>query len=210
MISEELSVHSEGMSRHFKSRRIHFNYCDNIEEARVKIRNLVSEFYKKDGFKKLGFGDIDTLHKLDIVDLLNQIPDLNIVKPPNQEETYKIENQDSSFLKENYDKFIDKMRESIMVDVYLTSVKAITLTGEIFSSDDIGNLIRGIIFGPRRVIMVVGKNNIFEDLKTAMDGNLGMSSVIVYGAMEGYKERVHLVVVNEDLKSLETGNLDKL
>lgn len=90
-----------------------------------------------------------------------------------------------------------------MVDIYITGAKAVTLKGEIFSNDDIGNQIGGIIFGPPKVIIVVGKNHIYKNLDTVLKKNRNISSVIVYGAMEGYKNRIHLILVDEDLKPID-------
>jgi len=53
-------------------------------------------------------------------------------------------------------------------DVFLSSVNAITRSGELVSMDGIGNRINAMNFGPRRVIIVAGVNKIVEDVPAAL------------------------------------------
>jgi hypothetical protein len=49
-------------------------------------------------------------------------------------------------------------------DVYLTSVNAITTAGELIALDGIGNRVASLLFGPRKVLVVAGKNKIVNTL----------------------------------------------
>ena len=49
-------------------------------------------------------------------------------------------------------------------DVYLTSVNAITTAGELIALDGIGNRVSSLFFGPRKVLVVAGKNKIVNSL----------------------------------------------
>ena len=49
-------------------------------------------------------------------------------------------------------------------DVYLTSVNAITSAGELIALDGIGNRVSSLFFGPRKVVVVAGKNKIVNSL----------------------------------------------
>lgn len=53
-------------------------------------------------------------------------------------------------------------------DVFLSSVNAITLDGQIVSVDGLGNRVAATIFGPGRVILVIGAQKITSDLDAAM------------------------------------------
>jgi len=53
-------------------------------------------------------------------------------------------------------------------DVYLCSSNAVTEQGELYNVDGNCNRISAIIFGPKKVIMVVGINKIVPDLTTAI------------------------------------------
>ena len=59
-------------------------------------------------------------------------------------------------------------RKALMTDTFITSSNAITLEGKIVNIDSIGNRVAGIIFGPKRTIIVVGKNKIVHDVDEAL------------------------------------------
>lgn len=53
-------------------------------------------------------------------------------------------------------------------DCYLTSVNAIALTGELVNAEGDGNRVGAFIFGPKRVIVVVGVNKIVPTVDAAI------------------------------------------
>ncbi len=59
-------------------------------------------------------------------------------------------------------------REQILCDLFLSSVNAVTETGEMVSCDGIGNRIAAMTFGPRKVMLLVGVQKIVADLNGAM------------------------------------------
>lgn len=61
-----------------------------------------------------------------------------------------------------------RMREVFFSDFYLASANAITKNGEIYNVDGRGNRVSAIMFGPRKVILVIGKNKIVEDINEAV------------------------------------------
>lgn len=54
-------------------------------------------------------------------------------------------------------------------DVFLASANAVTLDGKIVSIDGGGMRVSGMIFGPLRTILVVGRNKIVKDVDAALD-----------------------------------------
>jgi len=54
-------------------------------------------------------------------------------------------------------------------DLFISSVNAITQTGELVSIDGVGNRINAMNFGPKKVIIVAGINKIVEDLPRALE-----------------------------------------
>jgi len=60
-------------------------------------------------------------------------------------------------------------RAHLACDVFFTSAQAITMNGEIVSIDGIGNRVAATIFGPKRVVVVCGKNKIVSDLHAAFE-----------------------------------------
>jgi len=59
-------------------------------------------------------------------------------------------------------------RKSLLVDLYITGTNAVTEAGQLVNLDMIGNRIGAITFGPRNVIIFVGRNKITCDLDDAM------------------------------------------
>ncbi len=58
------------------------------------------------------------------------------------------------------------IRKSQMTsDLFLSSVNAITLNGELINIDGVGNRVSSTIFGPGKVILVSGYNKIVEDIQ---------------------------------------------
>lgn len=62
---------------------------------------------------------------------------------------------------------VEAMRQALVSDVYLSSVNALTEDGELFNVDGNGNRVAALLYGPRKVILVVGINKIVPDLKAA-------------------------------------------
>ena len=59
-------------------------------------------------------------------------------------------------------------RRGMSADVMIASSNAITLDGKLVNLDGMGNRVAAMIFGPTKVILVVGVNKITPDLESAM------------------------------------------
>jgi len=62
----------------------------------------------------------------------------------------------------------DRRRQSLLVDLFITGTNAVTESGMLVNLGMIGNRIGGITFGPKDVIVLVGRNKIVADLEDAM------------------------------------------
>lgn len=62
-------------------------------------------------------------------------------------------------------------RKSFSADAYLTSSNAITEKGELYNVDGRGNRVAAMLYGPDKVIVVVGRNKIVRDLEEAAARN---------------------------------------
>jgi L-lactate utilization protein LutB len=63
---------------------------------------------------------------------------------------------------------LERRRQSLLVDLFITGTNAVTETGQLVNLDMIGNRIGGITFGPKQVIILVGRNKLVADLEEAM------------------------------------------
>ncbi len=60
------------------------------------------------------------------------------------------------------DEKMDVMRRELTCDMFLTSANALTADGRLVNIDGNGNRVAASIFGPRRVVFVVGRNKIVD------------------------------------------------
>jgi L-lactate utilization protein LutB len=63
---------------------------------------------------------------------------------------------------------IERRRQSLLVDLFITGTNAITEAGQLVNLDMIGNRVGALTFGPKWVIILVGRNKITADLDEAM------------------------------------------
>jgi hypothetical protein len=143
--------------------------------VKQKIRNLIEKlaenkipaFYVKSGedaFNKVmtmipegstvGFGDSVTLRQIGVVDALEagRYVFLNPWRP-------------GISVEEN----IELKKQALTSDVFVTGTNALTLDGKIVNVDGLGNRVAAILFGPGKVIIVIGINKIVENLEEALD-----------------------------------------
>ncbi|MEJ2099763.1 MAG: lactate utilization protein, partial [Desulfobacterales bacterium] len=78
---------------------------------------------------------------------------------------------------ESRDTFDDKIsaeerdqrrRQALHADLFLTGTNAVTEAGQLVNLDMIGNRVAALTYGPRWVVIVVGRNKIVPDLEDAM------------------------------------------
>ena len=67
------------------------------------------------------------------------------------------------------DESLERRRQSLLVDLYITGTNAVTENGMLVNLDMIGNRIAALTFGPKEVILIIGRNKIVPDLEEAMD-----------------------------------------
>lgn len=120
-------------------------YCDNIEEAKAKILELIGTSPKTVGYG--GSMTIDeSLVKAEIV-----AKGHNLI---NREELGKT----PAGIEECNAKMIN-------ADTFLMSTNAITLDGELINIDKRGNRICYLIYGPKQVIIVAGMNKVVSSIE---------------------------------------------
>ena len=65
------------------------------------------------------------------------------------------------------EEFIERRREILLADVFLSSSNAVTEDGLLYNIDATGNRVAAMTFGPKRVILVCGVNKLVRDLGEA-------------------------------------------
>lgn len=67
------------------------------------------------------------------------------------------------------EEIIERRRQALLADLFLTGSNAVTACGKLVNLDMIGNRTGGISFGPKKVVLFVGQNKITPDLAGAFD-----------------------------------------
>ncbi|WP_207263120.1 lactate utilization protein [Desulfovibrio sp. Huiquan2017] len=60
-------------------------------------------------------------------------------------------------------------RQALLVDCFFTGTNAVTREGHLVNLDMIGNRVGAITFGPRHVVLLIGRNKLVPDLERAME-----------------------------------------
>lgn len=122
-------------------------YAENKEELLDIVRSLIK------GDKLITAGGSMTLKQTGITDMLMN--------------DYKGIYIDRSEAK-TPDEVEEIMRKAFVSDTFFASSNAVTETGELYNVDGRGNRVSAMTFGPRQVILVVGKNKIVQDYAEAI------------------------------------------
>jgi hypothetical protein len=89
-----------------------------------------------------------------LYDLLKTRPDLDVI------DTF-----DKTITPEQ---IVERRRQALLVDLFITGSNAITEQGTLVNLDMIGNRVAAITFGPKNVVVLAGRNKIAPDLEEAL------------------------------------------
>jgi hypothetical protein len=134
----------------FSKRHINAYYVSGKEEAVTKILEMIPERVT------VGAADSETLIQIGIFSAL--------FKRNKNEIIYPFFRDEKGNLYQGREETTEIMRKVFLTDVYLSGTNAITLDGKVINIDGGGNRIAPMIFGPRKVIIVVGANKIVKDV----------------------------------------------
>lgn len=71
---------------------------------------------------------------------------------------------------------LERRRQSLLVDLFVTGSNAVTENGQLVNLDMIGNRVAGLTFGPKNVIVLAGRNKVVADLEEAMNRIKGLAA----------------------------------
>jgi len=67
------------------------------------------------------------------------------------------------------DDFLAGARECVLTDVFLCSVNAATIQGELLNMDGTGNRVAGSLFGHKKVYFIIGRNKFCDSIEKAVN-----------------------------------------
>lgn len=172
-LSQFFTTRINYLKNKFLQRNINVYGCHNKEDVHSVISNIVNE--KK--IKSIGFADSATLHQLEVLNSVKK-SDIQIINPFERFPDGKLKvfglqpEGRLNIPKEEYDlrieEFDDLKRKALITDLFIIGANAITMNAEIVSIDGSGNRVAGMIFGPKYVIIIVGRNKIVKDVDMAL------------------------------------------
>ena len=125
--------------------------AENTDEAKsIVLEKIIPEIAPK----SVSWGGSLTFVATGLYDVLKNNNDLSIL------DTY-----DKTL---SPDESLERRRQSLLVDLFITGTNAVTETGQLVNLDMIGNRIGALTFGPKTVVILVGRNKIVPDLDEAM------------------------------------------
>ncbi|UCG44282.1 MAG: lactate utilization protein [candidate division WOR-3 bacterium] len=124
------------------------SYSESGDEARDLVMSMIPEG------STVGFGDSVTLRQIGVVDALDKgnYVFLNPWRPGI-----------------SFEENVRLKKRALTSDVFVTGTNAVTLDGKIVNVDGLGNRVAAMLFGPDRVIIVVGVNKVVADVEAALD-----------------------------------------
>ena len=245
--SDFFHVQSKTCKKNFERRHIPTAILEDKEGVYAFIDSFLLEH---PDIKSIAFSDGVTLYQLDLFDFVRDTygESYDVDQPLRRSKTghyYVFGEQPkgpTNFPWEEYKPKIDSVeeaaRKALNSDLLIVSANGISMNGEIISIDGMGNRVSGMIFGPKHVMVIVGRNKIYpnEEIAVAMvrnrvapltyirhmnkhytqlqnlpclkigkcvdcvhDASACRNLVVVRGQTNGHKDRIHLVLVNQDL-----------
>jgi len=138
------------------------NTIKNLEKNGFEVLHVkdskealhVAKAYIKDGLK-IGLGGSTTVVEIGLLEYLLNHKNISLIN----------HNEAGIDMQEN----LKRRRESMLSDLYIASSNAITQNGELVNVDGSGNRVASQIFGPKKVLLLVGKNKIVEDINAGFE-----------------------------------------
>lgn len=124
--------------------------AENAVDAR---RVVLEDILPRTGAKSVSWGGSLTFGATGLYDILKERSDLDVI------DTY-----DRTISPEE---MLERRRKALLVDLFFTGTNAVTEAGELVNLDMIGNRVAAIVFGPKTVVILVGRNKIVPDLDEA-------------------------------------------
>lgn len=122
----------------------------------------LSKTYIKSGMS-VGLGGSESVKEIGLLNYLLNKKDITLF---NQYE-------DGISMDEN----INRRRQGLVSDIFVTSTNAITKDGKLVNADGSGNRVAAFSYGPKNVLVIVGINKIVEDVESGFKRVMEVAAV---------------------------------
>ena len=124
---------------------------DSLSDAKTLV---LDKFIPELKPQRISWGGSMTFVASGLYDALKDTPDIEVV------DTFDKSLSNSEML--------ERKRASLLVDLFFTGTNAITEDGQLVNLDMMGNRVAALTFGPKHVIVLVGRNKIVPEIEDAM------------------------------------------
>ena len=138
---------AEEIIKNLKKRNIDGTYFEKTEQAVASILKMIP------AGSVVGLGGSESIIESGLVDALRK-KDIRLLdrykEGVGKEEVWEMRKQ------------------GMLADIYVASSNAVTLDGKLVNMDGIGNRVAAMIFGPDKVILLVGMNKVVKNVEEAV------------------------------------------
>ncbi|WP_372683119.1 lactate utilization protein [Desulfosarcina sp.] len=104
--------------------------------------------------KTAAWGDSMTFLATGVLDVINADTDIQTIDPFDAQASPE--------------ERLARRRQALLTDLFFTGTNAVTESGQLVNLDMVGNRVTGITFGPRHVVLFIGRNKLTPSLDDAM------------------------------------------
>lgn len=140
--------------RRFKQQQINARFVPTGKDAVEAVLGLIPADWT------VGRGDSVTLDQIGLFDALRRRAPEKVLDP--------FERNAEGHLVTGPEEHLALEMQALVADAFVTSANAITQDGKIICTDSHGNRLAPMLFGPRRVVVVVGGNKMVRTLDEAL------------------------------------------
>ena len=121
----------------------------DVASAGLRLREEIRRFRPQ----AISYGDSVTVRATGIIEELRQTPGLTFY-----------DGFDPALTREEN---LEQRRQGLLADLFFTGINAISMNGHLHWLDMVGNRIAPLCFGPKRVVLLAGKNKLAADEESA-------------------------------------------
>lgn len=151
---------------------------NNFEVFIADTCSKAAEIFNASIFSKLdvssaSIGDSMSLFSTGIVDQIKNEPTIEFI---------------DTFEKNiSRDESMERRRQALLVDLFLTGSNAVTEKGQLVNLDMVGNRVGGLTFGPKHVVLTIGRNKLVTDIDEAVNRIRRLAAPLNAARHEGWK-----------------------
>jgi len=121
------------------------------EAGQIVIDQILPEM----NVKSVSWGDSLTLYETNVLEFFKKDSEINLIETFDE--------------KASREEIIERRRNALLSDLFFSGTNAVVESGALVNLDMTGNRVGGMVFGPKWVVIMVGRNKIVCDLEQAMD-----------------------------------------